>query len=228
MQNKLFKILLLITILTISFTGISFANTVEYRGGAEGLVSAPDDFFLDFGELMPGDTREDSAVIFNSSSDEVEFFFKTEPLDRSEFADEFDYSLLNLVNLKISLKAANSSEVTLIYDGNLGGESMSDYISLGTYSKDSGGELIFRIDVPSNLKNSFTLANTKFKWVFAVDDKQSNSPKEDEEEKEKETENEAKNAQTGDFIYYIIVTCVSAMALLVAIEVVIRRKRNEK
>ena len=222
MQNKLFKILLFIIILTISLTSISFANTVEYRGGAEGLVSAPDDFFLDFGELMPGDTREDSAVIFNSTSDEVEFFFKTEPLLRSEFSDDADYSLLNKINLKISFKSANSSNVTTIYDGNLGAESLSDFISLGTFSKDSGGELIFSINVPSDLKNCFTLANTKVKWVFAVEKKHN----ENEIDNKKETENEANNAQTGDFIYYIIAALVCSLALLVAIYVIRFRRNN--
>ena len=46
---------------------------------------------------------------------------------------------------------------------------MSDYISLRTYSKDTEGKLIFRINVPANLKNSFTLANTNVKWRFAVE-----------------------------------------------------------
>ena len=49
---------------------------------------------------------------------------------------------------------------------------MNEYVSLGEYKKGEDGEFIFRIEVPTELRNDYTLATTKVKWVFAVEKKE--------------------------------------------------------
>jgi len=146
---------------------ITMANTIEYRGELEGIITTSEDFFADFGELMPGDKMEGTAIIKNTTKDKIEVFFKTEELTENESYDEIDKSLLQKINLKINIKKKN--EEKKIYEGNLGAESISkEYISLGTYEKGFDGEFIFEIEVPKELKNSYSLSKTEVNWIFYV------------------------------------------------------------
>ena len=183
---KILIIAFFVIILMLPTTVLS--NTVEYRGGAEGLITTPDDFFLNLGQLLPGDTKQDVAYLKNTTDNTIELFFKTESLDRSEYYDEIDYSLLEKISLTISLKKTSNSEEVVIYQGNLGAELLNDYISLGKYNKGEDGEFIFKIEVPAELRNDYSLSTTKVKWVFAVE----------------ELKQESGNVQTGDRIYYIV------------------------
>lgn len=206
---KILIIAFFVIILMLPTTVLS--NTVEYRGVAEGLITTPDDFFLNLGQLLPGDTKQDVAYLKNTTDNTIELFFKTESLDRSEYYDEIDYSLLEKISLTISLKKTSNSEEIVIYQGNLGAELLNDYISLGKYNKGEDGEFIFKIEVPAELRNDYSLSTTKVKWVFAVG----------------ELEKESGNVQTGDKIYYII-GVVLAIIIVNIIILIIRKKEKKK
>lgn len=210
MLKKVKYIMLMVFVLISIMQPIAYANTVEYRGEPEGLIATPDDFFLNFGELLPGDDVQDVAYIRNTTNDEIEVFFKTEPLSRQEYYDDVDYSLLEEIKLTITLKRANEDE-KLIYEGNLGAELMKEYISLGTYEKGFDGEFRFKLDVPETLRNKFTLSSTKVKWVFYV-------------EKHEIKEDKPK---TGDNIWVSILALVLVI-ILITIIVVKRRKNYEE
>lgn len=252
MGNKIVKILIITIISILLLSSVSFANGVEYRGGSEGLISTPDDFFSNFGELLPGDVVEDYAYIKNLTDDEIEVFFTTEPLDKDEYFDDVDYSLLEKLKLKITLKKADSEEVELIYEGNLGAEIIDDYISLGKYKKDYDGKFIFKIEVPKELKNSFTLAETKVKWVFAITKEQNNPPDKPKPQNDpknetienktienrtienKIIENKTKddnsiiNAQTSDIIIYICSICGFVILLLIIVCIIEKRRKKDE
>ena len=240
-KSKIFLISLF-TIIMLIFSGACVhASSVEYKGESEGLIAAPDDFFQDFGTLLPGDKREGVAYIKNTTNDEIEVFFKTEPIDKSEYYDDIDYSLLEKISLKISLKSTSSSSEKLLYEGNLGAESMSEFISLGSYKKGFDGEFLFEIEVPTSLRNDYTLARTMVKWVFAVEKKKEDKPDEkpDEEPDNKpepkpsddsgKSDNEGKKddnsgkkndskqnpVQTGDKIYYVFAIMVIAILIII-------------
>ncbi|MBR2743679.1 MAG: hypothetical protein IKE01_00055 [Clostridia bacterium] len=225
---KLSKILLitLVILTAMSFSGKAMANTVEYKGGADGLITAPDDFFSNFDTLMPGDTEEDVAYIKNSTNDKIEVFFRTEPLDRSQYYDDIDYSLLDKITLKISLKRASASEEQILYDGNLGAEQMSEFISLGEYEKGFDGEFKFKIEVPTSLRNSYTLSRTKVKWIFAVEKKEEEKKEDKENEEKQEDNSNANSAKTGDNI--IIISIALGVAMIICIIVVILKKKSSK
>lgn len=244
MKNETFKknarlftlkttIILLIVIVMLSLSGASVqANSVEYRGEAEGLIATPEDFFLDFGTLLPGDKREGVAYIKNTTNDEIEVFFKTEPLDRSEYYDDIDYSLLEKISLKISLKKNASSDEQVLYEGNLGAVSMSEFRSLGSYSKGYDGEFIFRIEVPTSLRNDYTLSRTKVKWVFAVEKKEKDKPEPENTDEKQDDKNQnpveeiIEQVQTGDRIYFVI--GIMIIAVLMAITLYIPKNKRRK
>lgn len=236
---KKLKVVMLIIFLCVSmFCVKANANSVEYRGEAEGLIATPDDFFTNISELLPGDTEEDVAYIKNTTDDTIEIFFKTEPLDRSEYFDDIDYSLLEKINLKITLKKSGSSEEQEIYDGNLGAESLSEYISLGNYVKGFDGEFRFKLEVPTSLRNAYTLSNTKVKWIFMVvkdDEPIPDEPDEPDtpEEPEKKDESEEKTVpdskgkiKTGDNI--IVAVIALGIVLVIAGVVIILKKKTSK
>lgn len=242
MIKRIKTMLLIMCIMVIGLQIKSQANVVEYKGGAEGLIVAPDDFFLNLGELLPGDTKEDIAYIKNSTKDSIEVFFKTEPLDETEYYDEIDYSLLEKIKLKISLKQTSNSEEKLLYEGNLGAELMSEYISLGEYKNGYDGEFIFKIEVPTELRNDYTLSTTKVKWVFAVEKKdgrnENNSSTNTNNNSNKtndnnETKENTKNpidkiittVTTGDNIYYAIIILILAIVICIG-TVLIKKKSN--
>ena len=198
-QNRIIKIIIAIIFILQILQPINVqANTVEYNG-QKGLIATPNDFFLNINELLPGDTKEDVAYIKNTTNNEIEVFFKTEPIDKTEYYDDIDYSLLEKIKLKITLKSSNNSEEKTIYDGNLGAELMNNYISLGKYTKKYNGELKFKIEVPTDLKNDYTLSTTKVKWVFAVEKTKDNTNKnEDTKDENKLNNNTNENEDTKD------------------------------
>lgn len=256
MIKRIKTIMLIMCIIVIGLQIKSQANVVEYKGGAEGLIITPDDFFLNIGELLPGDIEEDVAYIKNSTKDSIEVFFKTEPLEQEEYYDEIDYSLLEKIKLKISLKQTSNSEEKLLYEGNLGAELMSEYISLGEYKKGYDGEFIFKIEVPTELRNNYTLSTTKVKWVFAVEKKDgknenntnintntntntntnnnaNNSNKTNDKNEIKEnTKNPIKEiietVTTGDNIYYAVTILLIAIVIAISIVTVIIKKKSNK
>lgn len=213
------------------------ANIVEYRGNT-GLITTPNDFFLNLGELLPGDTKEDVAYIRNTTNESVEVFFKTEPINRQEYYDDIDYSLLEKLQLTITLKKANSIQEQQIYKGNLGANLMQNYISLGTYNNGYDGEFKFKIEVPTELKNDYSLSTTKVKWVFSVqkksDEKMPNEeiPNENTNENNEDTneKNPIRNiintVKTGDKFYYLIALFVGLIVILVIL--LIKKFKNMK
>lgn len=191
------------------------ANIVEYRGNT-GLITTPNDFFLNLGELLPGDTKEDVAYIRNTTNESVEVFFKTEPINRQEYYDDIDYSLLEKLQLTITLKKANSIQEQQIYKGNLGANLMQNYISLGTYNNGYDGEFKFKIEVPTELKNDYSLATTKVKWVFSVQKKSDEKmPNEEIPNEKNPIKNIINTVKTGDKFYYLIALFVGLIVILV-------------
>lgn len=240
--SKIVKIIIAMILILLMFYPINVqANVVEYNG-EEGLIAAPNDFFLNLDELLPGDTKEDVAYIKNTTDSEIEVFFKTEPLDKTEYYDDIDYSLLQKIKLKISIKNSKNSDEKILYDGNLGAELMNNYVSLGKYTKNFDGEFKFKLEVPTDLRNDYTLSTTKVKWVFAVnktkDSENTNNDDEqkenDNEQKENNNKSEDKNSiekifdvvKTGDNIIYLIGLLV--ICIIMVIILIIKNKKQTK
>lgn len=130
--------------------------TVEYKGASEGLVINKDDFFSDFTTMMPGDVLEHDIELKNTGDNKIDLYFNTETVDDSE--------LLDAIQLQISVDGKE------IYNGSINAEELNDKIKLGNYGD---GKMSFKVTVPAELNNHYSLLDSKVKWVFSADEKES-------------------------------------------------------
>ena len=125
---------------------------------------------------------------------------------------------------------------------------MNNYISLGKYTKKYNGELKFKIEVPTDLKNDYTLSTTKVKWVFAVEKTKDNTNKnEDTKDENKLNNNTNENyedtkdknliekiidtVKTGDNIFYtiaILIICAIIVIVLVSQKMRMNKRKDKK
>lgn len=144
--------------------GVELEKTRTYRelllqmeGESGKLIAAPDDFFANLSELMPGDIQSDEITVYNVFNKEAELFFRTEDApDMTEKQKE----LLE----KIKLTIYNNDE--LIYDGDLRSQELNKEISLGTWKSGEKGKLKYIISMPAELKNEFAVRDAGIRWIF--------------------------------------------------------------
>ena len=129
--------------------------TVEYKGASEGLVINKDDFFSDFTTMMPGDVLEHDIELKNTGDNKIDLYFNTETVDDSE--------LLDAIQLQISVDGKE------IYNGSINAEELNDKIKLGNYGD---GKMSFKLTVPAELNNHYSLLDSKVKWVFSADEQE--------------------------------------------------------
>lgn len=135
--------------------------TVQYEGDAKKLIARPDDFFAQFGTLMPGDEQKGTVQIRNNGENSVNIFFRTEGLEEAE--------LLEKTELTIKNRAADSEEERVIYKGNLRSKEIEEYLLLGCYEPNYEGEFIFSLKLPEELNNIYSLEKRKVKWYFMAE-----------------------------------------------------------
>lgn len=133
---------------------------IIYQGTTHSFFKNEDNFFSNFGPIMPGDNITDSVVVGNKYKSPIRIYFQTERLEQ---LSEIEEELLSLINLTIY------NEDELIYDGPLSADELNDKISLGIYHKDVEKELKFTLSVPEDLTNKYSLSNTKIKWIFSTE-----------------------------------------------------------
>ena len=132
--------------------------SVVFSGDAHRLIAAPDDFFGNLPELMPGSSYTDKVILSNQGRTESELFFGT-ALD-SPTEEELD--LLEHLNLVIKYKGKE------LYSGPLSSEKLSEMISLGSFLPGEKGELVFTVSMPKELDNAFAKRAADVIWLFSV------------------------------------------------------------
>lgn len=137
--------------------------TLLMEGYAGRLVAAPEDFFSNLSELMPGDTKSDEIIIHNVFNKEAELFFRTE--DEPDMTAE-QKELLE----KLQLSIYNNGK--LIYEGDLRSVILNQEISLGTWKSGEKGRLTYSIFMPEELKNAFAVRDAGVCWIFRTNIKE--------------------------------------------------------
>lgn len=145
---------------TISEVSQQSFLTVSYEGAARNLILAPDNFFRNFPVLMPGDEREDTFTLTNTTNSSAEFFLRTEV---PENLSEEEKEMLSKVDLEI-----RRGDLVL-YEGDLKSEELRKEKSLGTYRPGEQGEICFSLHVPSELGNAWAMQKSEVKWIFSVE-----------------------------------------------------------
>ncbi len=122
------------------------------------LVAMPEDFFEQFGYLVPGDTLERTVDLNNNYTwDSIDLYFQSKVVEK-------DNDLLNKVKLLITLtQDGNTSKV---YDGSLNADFKQ---KLATIKGKASAKLTFKITVPAELGNAYAMTKGKVQWIFSCD-----------------------------------------------------------
>ena len=211
-KTKHIVVIFILAVLLTLNTNI-YASSIEYRGKSEGLIGTTGNLFSEFGTLRPGDKKSGYVELRNITNNDIELFFKTEPIN---VTDERVKKLLNLVDLKIELE--HDGKITQIYNGKLEATGLNKYVSLGNYEKGYDGKFYFELNVPLSMDNDYSLLEVdNIEWTFMVEDRT---------EDESEAGGYEANVNTGDDIYlYLELIVISVILYLIIID--IRRKREE-
>ena len=173
--------------------------TVVYEGESRKLIASPEDFFSSLPKLVPGDEKEGVFSMKNKGEKKQDFYVRTEILEEKDILE------------KIRLKIDTGGET--IYEGPLNAEKLNGYSKLCSLEKGESQDVAFRITVPKELDNRYTLNDCKVKWMF----------------KTAEEPEHAVPVKTGDTLWQDAVPYILALAgaggLVIA---VIRKKRRKK
>ena len=132
---------------------------IVYEGSSKELVKNSEDFFMNFTTLMPGDTFTDQVELKNNHKNAMKLFFRTE----SENTE-----LLSQIQLKLTL--VSGSKETVVYEGPLASEALTDKILLTQLSPKETEYLKFSIYMPEKLDNEYTLLSDDVKWFFSTEE----------------------------------------------------------
>lgn len=141
------------------------AFSVIYQNGAEGLVKTDDNFFSNWGTLMPGDEVSDSVTVGNRYAVPVEIYFQINK------AGEDQDGLYKKIRLVITDGSST------IFDGTLA--DAMDPVSLGVFKNGDTSSLQYKLTVPSELDNSAALRRLESQWVFSAELKEEDQPSND-------------------------------------------------
>ena len=144
---------------TLFKKGNSKKLNVEYQGDIEQLITNEKDFFTNFSVMLPGDIYEDSIDLINNGNNDIKLYFRSEALNNTE--------LLEKITLEISTEINNTTE--LVYKGPLKATELSENILLGQLPKNSSGKLNFKIEVPAELDNEYSILSDYVKWIFSTE-----------------------------------------------------------
>ena len=138
------------------YTGIDGSSTVIYENGANKGLDVPDNFFNNLNDLMPGDSKEQTVQINNSSKNKNNYLISVE----TEDLNDEEKALLGKVKLTVTDQ-----------DGNIVIEDTLDNInniSMGTYPSGKSGTLTFKVTLPTDADNTYSKIGTKITWKFSL------------------------------------------------------------
>lgn len=131
---------------------------VVYQGDSKSLMSEPEDFFHNFPVLMPGDEFTDAADLTNNSGDAIDLYF------RSEAEDD---KLLEKIQLQITAEIDGKAQE--VYSGPIRAKELADNKLLGSLPAESTGRFQFKVSVPPELDNEYTVLADQVTWFFSTE-----------------------------------------------------------
>ena len=198
--------------------------TIKYENNANADIKVSEKFLGDFSKILPGDTISENVAIKNTSDSKAKYYVS---LEKEEYSD-MEEELLKKLTLKITNRSGK-----VIYEGNL---LNINEILLGEYASGEEDNLIFEINVPSELNNDYAILNPNIIWKFTATyediQKETNNDIENatnDNNKNKKIE-KSKNPRTGDFGLDLSLTLffLSTLGLIVVLILEYREKRMQK
>ena len=200
--------------LCLTLAPAAFADaSVSYKGSADKFVFAPGseysptDLFVNFKDVMPGDTLTQQIEVRNDVSNDV----KVKIYMRALGANEGSEALLSQMNLSVKengtteLFAAPANETA----------QLTDWVCLGTFYSGAKATLDVELNVPVEVGNDFADQVGSLDWEFAVEE----LPVEPDDPKPPKTGDEA------PIVLYMAIcaACAAAVTVLFA-----TRKKKEQ
>lgn len=214
MKKLLSKIFIIAVVLcmALSSTVVAFAeSTVTYDGDAQKFVFAPGsknsptDLFADIKNVMPGDTIEQKIVVNNKVSNKIKIKLYIKSLGATE-----NEELLS--QLKLSVKQDGNS---VLFDAPADETAqLTDWVCLGTFYSGAKINLDVMLSVPIELDTKYQDQLATLDWQFKVEE----LPIEPDD---------PQAGQSWELDLYIVLACLSVLALLV-LAVLGRRKKVEE
>lgn len=133
--------------------------SVTFNKTASELLSAPDDFFVNLKDLMPGDELQDQINLNNQSGKYVKLSFSAR---NSELLSDIQKTLMDKIQFTISCREE------ILFSGKLSSEILEKGIVLGNFKGRTSADLDFKITVPKELDNTYALENCETQWVFTA------------------------------------------------------------
>jgi hypothetical protein len=162
--NKYLSIFLLTIsfVLTMTLSGYAFQKAptnVILEGNANGLVTFPDEKFLEHLNMMPGDKESGVIDIYNSHDKPFELYIKAKRITPKE-----EYDLLDKIDLKITYKDE------LLYNGPVSGENdLEEDIYLGTFNEGETAKLVAEIELDGpTTTNDYKNKTAQVDWIFTA------------------------------------------------------------
>lgn len=156
--------------------------SVIFEGGAEGLVRMGDDFFSNWGTLMPGDTVTDRVQVKNTYKRPVTIYFRTETIADDRLMEA----------LRLEIKSGDKT----IYSGTMG-KNLERDVELASLKYGDESELTYTLYVPEELNNQYALSKTKTKWIFSAKVKNSGGSEGDDRDEPDRSGNEERSTGGG-------------------------------
>ena len=133
---------------------------LEYQGHAEKLTVNTEDFFSNISTLVPGDVYEDMISLKNTGKEPMKLYFYSVPHTRSTLIDE----------IGLSVRTEFNGNETIVYDGQMRAEELSEELLLITIPAGEEAVLAFRVTVPAELDNDDTQLAGAVRWIFSTEE----------------------------------------------------------
>lgn len=131
---------------------------IVFENGTEGFAKSSEDFFQDFGSMMPGDTMTGVMEFGSNFHRLLDISFRTELLE-----GQAEESQKLLHNLKLKIMAGEN----LLYEGTLGADELNQGITLiNGLKKGENQRVTYQLFMPETMTNASALRQAAVRWVF--------------------------------------------------------------
>lgn len=168
-MKKLMAILLILTVLLAATPAFAEDSNVVYTGDAgqfvfmPGSEESPTDLFVNFKDVMPGDSLTQTITVRNNASEKVKVEIYIRALGAHEGSEEF----LSQLGLRVEKAAENSMEYMFDAYANETAQ-LTDWVCLGMLYSGGTVNLNVILDVPVEMGNEFQDAIGYLDWEFMV------------------------------------------------------------
>lgn len=195
-------IALCLIVMLVCANALASTVNVEYCGQADKILMSSEDLFVDFKDLMPGDTVTQTIHVQNSTDTKVKIYL------RADAVAQEDREFLNQFRLKVTNADAE------IFDAPAGEQAgLAKEVLLGTFKKRGGTDLTVTLILPVEAGNICSNGKGTIPWTFIVE----------------ETGSGSGGAKTGDEFNLTLWLAVAGgvILLMILIPLLVRRKREK-